>query len=370
MRIAINCRSFLKKQYAGIGRYTYNLVQSLAEIDKQNQYFLYAKKGLFDFKKSLPKPPAQNFSLKWDFLNRGLQKTLKKMDIYHAPSLENMDIHGPRIIVTVHDLVYKKFPAGHTAETIETTRKQLHQITRRADHIICCSQSTKEDLLESFDFPESHVTVIHQGVDRSVFYPLCDEERNKAAEDLKQWGIEQPFLFFVGTSEPRKNLENTLRAFALLKSDQQFSGKLVIAGMKGWMKESNEELAKRLNLKDDIVYCGYISDSTLRALYNLCEVFVFPSFYEGFGFPILEAFCCGAPVVTSNSSSCAEVAGDAAVLVDSYDPGKIAQAIEEIIKDDGRRDLLSRKGFKRSRNFSFLKTAQETFKVYSATFNR
>lgn len=364
MRIAINCRSFLLKNYTGIGRYAYNLVKSLSEVDKDNEYWLYVQKKYFDFKRSIPRVPAANFSVKVDWFGQGLSKTLNPVDIYHAPSPDFISIQNAKIVVTVHDLVYKTYPDGHTPQTRETTEKQLTQIVDQADRIICCSQSTINDLKQHFPVKDGQVRLVYQGVDKNIFYPLNDQAKELARQDLAKRGITEPFILFVGTIEPRKNLQNLLLALSILKKKNKFKGKLVVSGMKGWMVEGLEEVIKKFSLSNDVIFPGYVSDDELRALYNLCEAFVFPSFYEGFGFPIVEAFSCGAAVITSNVSSCPEIAADAAVTVNPYNPDDIADAMMRVFDDQKLKTVLRTRAVNRANHFSFRKTAEETLAVY------
>jgi glycosyltransferase involved in cell wall biosynthesis len=364
MRIAINCRSFLLKNYTGIGRYAYNLVNSLSKIDPDNEYWLYAQKKYFDFKRTIPRVQAENFHVKVDWFGQGLNKILGPVDLYHTPTIETLTFEKAKIIVTVHDLVYKTYPAGHTAQTCETAQKQLTQIVDRADRIICCSQSTIHDLQHYFPVKPEQMRLVYQGVDKNVFYPLKDQERAQARADLTRRGIPQSFLLFVGTIEPRKNLQNLLLALSILKKNKAFKSKLVVSGMKGWMVEGLADVIKKFDLTDDVIFPGYVSDEQLRALYNLCDVFVFPSFYEGFGFPIVEAFSCGAAVVTSNVSSCPEIAADGALVVNPYNPDEIADAVLRLLEDADFKSQLQVKALNRAMSFSFDKTAQETLAVY------
>lgn len=364
MKIAINCRSFLNRQYTGIGRYAYNLVKSLSDTDPNNEYFLYAQKKYFDFKRRVPRIAARNFSVKVDWLGHGIERTLGAVDIYHSPSPDFIGIHQAKIVVTIHDLVYKVYPQGHTAQTIETSEKQLAAIAEKADRIICISQSTRKDLEQHFHVDPKKVSLVYQGVDKNIFFPITEVERPAAQAVAKKRGIRGPFILFVGTIEPRKNLQNLLLAFSDLKRKKLFTGQLLVVGMKGWMMEGLVASIEKLNLKNDVTIPGYITDDQLRYFYNLCEVFVFPSFYEGFGFPIVEAFSCGAAVVTSNSSSCPEIAKDAALTVNPSDPAKIAEAVAKIINDKNLKSDLKAKALKRSQQFSFLKTAQDTLKIY------
>ncbi len=368
MRIGVNCRSFLNKNYTGIGRYAFNLIRSLSAIDDENEYYLYAKKSIFSLHKRVPSIKAENFFLKVDYYNSGLQETLGNVDIYHSPSPDSLDIEGVKIIVTVHDLIFKTFPQGHTQKTIESTERQFRHIVKSASKIICVSQNTIDDLYKYFDLEKNQAALVYQGVDKGVFYPMEWEENFLAKKVIRSKGIDGKFVLSVGTIEPRKNLENLIYSFNILKSRKKFDGKLAIVGMKGWMSEGIAALVRKLELKNDIIFLGYLSDVELRYFYNNAEVFVFPSFYEGFGFPIIEAFCCGAPVVTSNVSSCPEIAQNAALITDPYKPSDIAEAIEKILHDDKFRRGLREKGFVRSVDFSFRKMAKETLEVYKEVY--
>jgi len=370
MRVAINCRSFLKKQYTGIGRYAYHLVKSLNDIDCENEYHLYARKELFSFNKKLPSFYAKNFVPRIDRFNHGPAKVLKDIDVYHIPSPGSMEApSNAKIVMTVHDLIFKAFPEGHTQQTIEAGQKQFTDIAQKASKIICCSKSTIDDLQKYFQIPSEKITLIYQGVDKSVFYRLSEEEDLLANKVLKERGIGTPYIFSVGTIEPRKNLINLIHAFHKLKAEGKFVGKLVIAGMTGWMNENMGTLVDKLELTKHVVFLGYLSDQELCYFYNKARVFVFPSFYEGFGFPIVEAFCCHVPVVTSNVSSCPEIAGDAALTIDPHSPDEIAEAIDRILSDHDFRDFLKKKGIERAEQFDFRKTAHETLSVYNEVYN-
>ncbi|MCK4882028.1 MAG: glycosyltransferase family 4 protein [Candidatus Omnitrophica bacterium] len=369
MRIAINCRSFLKKQYTGIGRYSYHLVKSLSEIDGKNEYQLYARKGVFSFNKKTPRFPAKNFTSRVDWFGRGIAKQLKNIDLCHFPSpgpLEAPD--GAKIIVTVHDVIFKAFPQGHTLVTIDAGERQFEQIRKQSAKIICCSDNTACDLKKYFQVPDEKIVRIYPGVDKGIFNRIAKEEEATAERVLAQKGVKQPFILSVGTIEPRKNLINSIHAFHALRAKKDFSGKLVVIGMDGWLHDDLVNLIETLRLKKDIIFLGYLTDAELRYFYNKAEVFIFPSFYEGFGFPILEAFCCGAPVVTSNISSCPEIAGDAALSVDPNSPQDIAGAIGRIVSDRDLRETLREKGSKRAEDFDFRKTAEETLKVYEEVY--
>ncbi len=371
IHIVINCRSFIKKKYTGIGRYSYHLVKSLSEIDKKNNYSLYAKKGIFNITKGVPHFRSKNFLPKIDRLKRGIDKSFGKIDIYHSPSPDTINVNnGAKVIVTVHDLIFKAFPQGHTQKTIDETERQMESIGNKASRIICCSQNTVNDLKKYFHVKEDKISLVYQGVDNSVFYRIGEEEAKLATKVIRSSGIKEPYILSVGTIEPRKNLENVLHAFDKLRTRGHFKGKLVVIGMKGWMSDSIEGLIRKLELKQHVVFLGYLSDQELRFFYNKAQAFVFPSYYEGFGFPIVEAFSCGTPVVTSNVSSCPEVAKDAALITDPYDPEDIALALARIVNDSELRDELVEKGFQRAQDFCFHKTAQKTLDVYRDVYQQ
>lgn len=369
MQIAINCRSFLSKHYTGIGRYAYHLVKSLSEIDNDNEYQLYARKGPFSFNKRLPRFQAGNFITRVDWFDRGPARILKNVDVYHFPSPGSLEAPiDAKIVVTVHDVIFKAFPKGHTQQTIEAGEEQFANIRGKASKIICCSQSTVNDLQKYFQVPAEKIALVYQGVDKSVFYRIGKAEEQLVDSVLKEIGVEAPFILSVGTIEPRKNLINLIHAFQALRDKGKFSGKLVVVGMKGWMHDDIGTLIETLNLKQHIIFLGYLPDRELRYLYNEAAVFAFPSFYEGFGFPIIEAFCCGAPVVTSNVSSCPEIAQDAALKVDPGSPEDIADAIARMIDDSDLRNILRGRGLKRAEDFDFRKTAHETLGVYKEVY--
>jgi len=369
MQIAINCRSFLNRRYTGIGRYAYHLIKNLGDIDDQNEYLLYAKKGLLNLSKKTPHFPAKNFFLKIDRFNLGIDKSIGKYDVYHSPSPDSIDIDSnAKVVVTVHDLIFKAFPQGHTQSAIDRTEEQFLNITRRATRIICCSKNTKKDLKKFFNIEDEKISLVYQGVDKNIFYLIGEEEEKIADRIIHSKGVYDPFVLTVGTIEPRKNLENVLYAFDKLRTRGKFNGKLVICGMKGWLSDHIEGLIRKLALRKHAIFLGYVTDQELRYFYNKAEAFIFPSFYEGFGFPIVEAFCCGTPVVTSNVSSCPEVAKDAALTVDPGNPEEIAQAIVSIIQNPELRRTLREKGFKRAGDFNIRKTAKKTLDVYTQAY--
>lgn len=369
MHIAINCRSFSKKQFTGIGRYASSLVASLSEIDEDNRYSLYTTRGWSEVKARITRRDAPNFSVKFDWLKRGAAKTLRSVDIYHAPSPEVAPELNARLVVTVHDLIYKTYPQGHTRETLAISEAQFQSFIPRAARIICSSRSTQNDVHRYFPAAKNKTCCIYQGVDTNLFYPLPQWEISPTWKMMRDQGIMEPFILFVGTIEPRKNLKGLLEAFARLKQRKHFEGQLVVVGMAGWKSEGLAGFIEHLGLENDVISPGFVANDELRGFYNLAEVFVFPSFYEGFGYPILEAFSCGAAVVTSNASSCPELAADAALTVDPADPEAIAQAMARVIQDTGLRNALRQKALARAQGFDNKEMARKTLRVYNEIYN-
>jgi glycosyltransferase involved in cell wall biosynthesis len=370
MNIAIDIRSTLKNTRTGIGQYTYNLVKNLSFIDNKNQYSLYAKKRLFSLGKKLPNISASNFIFRIDRFNRGLDRTLGKVDIFHTPSMDLLDITDAKIIVTVHDLIFKTYPQGHSKDALKNTERHLLHVLDKADRIICYSQNTVNDLKRFYNVEDKKIKLIYVGIDKKLFYVMDDKELKKAKTNLRRFGIDGRFILFVGTIEPRKNIDNLIFAFNNLKKKNNIAHKLVIIGMRGWLYEKTFELYNRSIFKNDIVFLGYQPNSSLKNFYNLADVFVYPSYYEGFGFPILEAFSCGTAVVTSNISSCKEIGQDAALLINPNDIDELSEAIFNIINDTKLKRDLKIKGLEKAKQFCWNDTAKKTLEVYKEVLNQ
>ncbi|OPZ88406.1 MAG: D-inositol 3-phosphate glycosyltransferase [candidate division TA06 bacterium ADurb.Bin417] len=232
--------------------------------------------------------------------------------------------------------------------------------------MLAISESTGRDLVRLFDFPADRVTVIHLGVDRNRFFPLDEAGRAAARKRLAGCGIEGEYLLYVGTIEPRKNLERLLLAFDRVRRLGHREYRLVIAGRRGWLCEGFEKTLAGLPAaaREMIIRTEYFPKEGLTDLYNLATAFVYPSLYEGFGLPVLEAMACGCPVVTSNTSSLPELAGTAARLADPTEVESIAAAISDVLADPVERERMRREGFRQAERFSWEATARKTLAVY------
>jgi len=280
--------------------------------------------------------------------------------IYHEPNAIACTTALPGII-TLHDLSHLHYPQLHPNERVAYLRRQLPRSLHNASHIIVDAQSTRQELIEIFDLPGEHISVIPLGVDPS-FHSANAEA---ASSTLERFGLRpKHYLLSVGTLEPRKNIERTLQAYAALPEYLRRDFPLVLSGGKGWKDEAILARVKQIKLPGRVVLTGYVAHQELLALYASCAVFVYPSLYEGFGLPILEAMAAGAPVITANTSAMPEVAGDAALLIDPMSADAIAAAMQRLLEDRELAAALSAHGRERARGFTWARTAQETLKVY------
>lgn len=362
MHIGIDIRSTLK-QKTGIGYYTSNLINSLAKIDKENRYYLYSKVKFFNPKKKLLPLPGKNFRHLVNRLGINPNFILKGLNIFHTSSYDLPRPKNSKLVLVVHDVIHKAYPEGHSLETIKMIDKNLSRILNETDIVIVNSETTRKDFLKFYNFLEDRVKLIYPGCNEDLF-ATQEFSFNLYQKIEEKYNIKTPFILFVGTLEPRKNIEGLIKAYKILKDRFNLEYKLVIVGMRGWLYENIFNLVEELSLKDDITFTGYVLREDLSYFYKFAEIFVYPSFYEGAGLPLLEAFSFGLPVVTSNTSSMAEIAGQAAILVNPYRSEEIAWAILDIIKNTRLREDLRQRGLKRAREFSWETTAKKTLEVF------
>jgi len=259
-------------------------------------------------------------------------------------------------IVTVHDLV--RFYIRFDPETVrERIWLKLDVIgVKRATHIIAVSQHTKNDLIKYMKIPESRITVIYNGLDRSIYKPY----------DVKLRLLDKPYILYVGSERPRKNLGRLFEAFAILKRDFP-DLKLLKVGPVGrydTYRIDSERKLTRLRITRDVAFVDYVSEQDLVSYYSSAELLAYPSLYEGFGLPPLEAMACGCPVVASNASSIPEVVGEAGILVDPYNVQALAEAMKQVLTDSRLKQAMVKKGFEQSKKFSWEKAAEQTRQVY------
>jgi glycosyltransferase involved in cell wall biosynthesis len=281
--------------------------------------------------------------------------------LYHATEHLLPNLPTPTVL-TVHDLIFERYPEHHTRRNVWFLKMGMRLFTRAATALIAVSQHTRRDLLELYGVAPEKVHVIYEGID-SAFRPAPAGETARLAA---RYSPDRPYLLMVGTLEPRKNHAVALRALARLKQ-AGLPHRLVIAGGRGWLFAPIQRLVNELGLTDDVVFAGYVSGEALPALYTGAVCVLLPSLYEGFGFPVLEAMACAAPVVCSTASSLPEVAGGAALLTPPHDDETLAAAVRLIVSQPALAAEMRRRGVAQAARFRWESTAAATADLYRQT---
>ena len=371
MKIAIDIRTVTPVR-SGVGNYVLNLLEALRRVAPQHQYFLIGlNRNLETLGWHTNRDQAYRTVITheshplgdvWEhcWLPRVLEKN--QVDVLHGPAtLIPLRQGGYASVVTVHDLVAFLFPETIPHKYAVYMRWLLTRVVKRADRVISVSYNTKEDLVRILGVDPERITVVHEAA-QPQFRPIKDQ--TKLEQVRRRYGIPGPFIYHVGNIEPRKNLVRLVKAFILARKQLSEPMRLVITGQKGWLTGKLFRSLGSLDLSDHVIFTGYVPHQELPLLMNAARAFVFPSLYEGFGLPVLEAMSCGTPVVTSNISSLPEIVGRAAVLVDPNDVESIADGMVRVLEDQGLRWRLSAEGLVQARRFSWDKAAQETLRVF------
>lgn len=349
-------------QRTGTERYSYELITALDHVASSDIHFRLYVNGRRD---QLP-PVSERATIHdirlprlWTHLRLGPTSWRTRPHVLFVPAHVVPLLHPPTV-VTIHDVGYRAFPETHPArrrlELELTTRWNL----RAARHVITISHATKRDLINWYGADPDRITVTHHGCS-SIFAPPADPR--VVAAVTAHYGLGQrPYLLYIGTVQPRKNLSRVIDALALTIA-AGYDLDLVIVGKRGWLSEPIERRAGELGIANRVHFTGFVADADLPALLAGALAFVFPSLYEGFGMPVVEAMACGTPVITSNSSSLPEIAGDAALLVDPLDTNAIAAAIMRLNDDHDLRATLRQRGLARARLFNWETCARQTLAV-------
>jgi len=371
MRIGIDYTAAVQ-QRAGIGRYTRGLVRALAEVDRENDYVLFAAIG---GRRLAGMDWPQNFRMRtvplsdhamatlWQRLRLPLpvEAFIGLVDLFHSPDFV-LPPTWARTILTVHDLSFLRHPTCADPNLLTYLNKAVPRSVRRADVVLADSQNTRDDLVELLGVNPDKVEVVYPGVEWR-FRSIEDEV---LLEGIKRcYDLPSHFILSLGTLEPRKNFARLIEAFAILQAAIR-NLHLVIAGAKGWLYEEIFRRPEELGISDNVLFLGFVPDEDLPALYNLADIFVYPSLYEGFGLPPLEAMACGVPVVASNRPSLPEVLGQAARLVDPLDVEGLAAAMEQALEDEGLRERMVRRGLERATGFTWSKAAEKLLGIYKS----
>jgi glycosyltransferase involved in cell wall biosynthesis len=355
MRIAIDASPAAKRPRTGTEFYTLHLILALADLNTRNEYTLLLNDEVPEEFSDLPASfRTQRIPQRWLWAQTRLPRELRRSraDVFFAPANIIPFLHPPKCVTTIHDVAFHHFPECYTA----FVRWYLELTTRfalcRAAKVIVVSQATKDDLVRIYNAEPSHIEVIHSGAPPSRERPISPDE---IGSTLRRYGITRPYLLYLGRLEEKKNVARIVEAFQKLK-EQGIPHRLVLGGTPGVGFRRIKRLIEASSFVQDIVLAGYVDDEK-EQLYAGAAVFIFPSLYEGFGFPILEAARHGTPVVTSRCSSLPEVAGEAALLVDPIDVDEIAEAVSRLIHDQHLRDQLVERGYERLSEFDWGDTA-------------
>ena len=361
------------EQGAGIGRYVRELIRALAAHDSVTPYRLFVAGAS---REALPPQPGPNFTWRptritprwfariWHRLQIPLpvETFVGRVNLFHATDFTLPPVlPGVKTLLTIHDLSFVRAPETTTPVLKAYLDRVVPRSVRRATHVLADSQATKDDLIALYGTPPEKITVLLSGVNPE-FAPVTDAEARRAVR--RRYDLpDNPYILSIGTVQPRKNYARLITALATLGAAYD-DVHLVIAGGRGWLDSPIFRAVYDQGMEDRVHFIGFARDQDLPALYSEAACLAYPSLYEGFGFPVLEAMACGTPVVTSTISSMPEVAGEAALLVDPYDVEAIAAAIARALSDEALRRDLIRRGFRQAARFTWERTARQLREVY------
>jgi glycosyltransferase involved in cell wall biosynthesis len=374
MKIAIDA-TILRKENTGTGFYIINLIKGIQNIhSKDHEFLIYMNRELvgnildiYDERINIINVnfKVRFFRVLWQLFILPFSLWKRKVDVLHSSNyITPFFKFGFKVIVSIHDMTFFIMPEKYTVIKRIFFRTLVPVFIKVADYVITISENTKKDIVKFFKMNPDRIYVTYPGIPDSYKVSIIKDEQ-KIKETLIKYNIKRDFILFVGMIEPRKNVLSLLKAFLLV--DKIIDMDLVIVGKKGWKYEDIDDFMNKLKsnpIKNNIIFTGYVPENELLYIYQKASIFIYPSFYEGFGLPPLQAMACGIPVITSNTSSLPEVVGDAALIFEPTDIDGIADAIKRIVFDDRLREELKMKGIKRSERFTLKNFAESTISVY------
>jgi glycosyltransferase involved in cell wall biosynthesis len=371
VRIAIDVRKY---NDFGIGTYVRNLVHQLGRIDQETEYVLLCRpqdQGRIqvarpNFRTVVEPAPPYSIS---EQVRIPMTLLREHIDLFHAPHYVLPPAIHCRSVVTIHDCIHLMFPQYLPGRLAHAYAKlQLWTAAHRSDRVLTVSEASKLDILRRFRVPADKITVVYNAIDERLSLEPTDEDVERVSV---RYQLKDPFALYVGNIKPHKNLERLIEAFHQLRQESAFETlKLVIIGDEISKYQGLRRAVHVHKLHKHVRFLGFVPLETLSVLYRLASVFVFPSLYEGFGLPPLEAMYYGTPVVTSNVSSLPEVVGDAAMLVDPYSSESIADGMRRVLTDEHLRASLRERGMARAREFSWERSVRRIREVYGEVMER
>ena len=367
MRVAIDIR---KLRDYGIGTYVRNIVTHLASLDTATEFVLISRPEDVDFTRTLGPnvrgvvSSAGNYSIGEQF---GIPAIVRreKPDVFHAPHYVLPPLLSCPSVVTIHDCIHLMFPQYLPNRLASAyARTFMWMATHRSSHVLTVSEASKRDILRFFNIPSDKITVAYNAIEERFNQLPAPEEIRRVQERFQ---LHDPFVLYVGNIRPHKNVERLIEAFALVRTGPLANTKLLIIGDEISKYPTLRRAVHEGKLHKHVRFLGYVGGDTLAALYRLATVFAFPSLYEGFGLPPLEAMASGTPVVTSNVSSLPEVVGDAAILVDPREPTAIAHGLRRALVDPALRAQMRERGLARASHYSWTRTAETILRIYRET---
>ncbi|TCO80081.1 glycosyltransferase family 4 protein [Marinisporobacter balticus] len=367
MRIGIDARVARWNIGSGLENYTSNIIKNLKNIDHKNEYILFIPEkeenyGLFRSEKEEEVEKRNEF---WKLMHEPFRKYNTEIDIFHNMSngIDIPDHKNFKLIITVKDLIPYVMSENIEKLHLEYVLKHTSKVIEEADRIITASNHSKNEISRYFDIPEEKINVIYDAPDE-IFKPI--EKKISKKLIAKKYGINNKFILFVGGISPRKNIRRLIQAFSMIAHEFKEEYKLVILGEYSENYACLNSLLEKLSLKEKIIFTGFVPKNVLPFFYNGCEVFVYPSLYEGFGLPPLEAAACGVPIITSKVTSMPEVMGESCIYIDPYDVINIAQEIYDTVIDTKLGETLCIKSLAHSKKYSWKRASEETLKVYNS----
>ncbi|NTV52445.1 MAG: glycosyltransferase family 4 protein [Candidatus Firestonebacteria bacterium] len=380
MNIVINAIPLLSTQ-TGVGNCIFNISHSLLKLDKVNRYTFYY--GYYSTRlQSSQEPGNLDNEVKFITLQRSksmikkipflgeLSKSVierynnalsRKMnfDVYYEPNYIPSGIHAKHLVTTVHDLSFHHHPEWHPDDRVKYFKRTFFPRVLKSDVITTDSHFIKQEVVNELGIAPDRVRVIYMGYDQSLFkvYPAAEVEAFRASRKLPK-----KFILFVGSIEPRKNLERLLIAYLQLPEAEKRECKLVLSGFAGWKNSAIMNLIQKAH--EHVIFLGYLSVHELALLYNAATIFAYPSLYEGFGLPPIEAMACGTPVLVSRAASLPEVCGDAALYCDPLEVDQISSQLQKLFFDEGLQKRLVETGFQKIRNYTWDKSAEQLLQLF------